>query len=378
MSRFFRFPWATTGDRAIVPFNTDPGGAVSYSQGFGPDYEIAPGDPGWKPVPREETNGLYYDLTDNIRQYQMNGTPDWADPSQNAGIPVSYDYAARVRYDAGDGPRVWQSTTTNNTSVPGADGNWALSEPFNFEANVATDAEVQAGTVNNKIVTPLNLRALTPTTTRPGIAPFATSAEVLAGTEAAKTITPATLVTRTATESRTGLIALATPSEVEAGTESGKAITPASLLYRVASTVARGLAFLATQAEVIAGTDTGKIVTPATLNGRTATADRTGIVELATNAEVATGTDATRAITPAGLRSTLYTGSTRDEVDFPIGHIVNVGGAAALAARNSVKTIYIDNANPGYYRVTAEGPALTGVWRARGGTQENTIYQRVS
>lgn len=378
MARFFRFPWATTGDRAVVPFNTDPGGAVSYSQGFGPDYEIAPGDPGWKPVPREETNGFYYDLTDNIRQYQLTGTPDWVDPSQNAGIPVSYEYAARVRYDAGAGVRVWQSTTANNTSVPGADANWVLSEPFNFSANVATNAEVQAGTVNDKIVTPLNLRALTPTTTRPGISPFATSAEVLAGTEAAKTVTPATLVTRTATESRTGLIALATPAEVAAGVDSAKAITPVSLLSRVATTLARGLAYLATQAEVIAGVDAEKIVTPATLNGRTATTARTGLVELATDAEVAAGTDATRAVTPANLRSTIYTGTDRDETDFPIGHIVNVVGAGAQKPRNSVWPVYLSTSNTANYTLGAGGAQLAGTWHAIGGSQENTLYQRIA
>lgn len=310
MAKFFRFPFALNGDRAAIPDDAQSDGSVSFNQGFGPFYELPLTDPNSKRVPRDETNQYIFDITDNIRQYQLNGTPDWVTAAQNGGAPVAYSYGARVRYDAGAGVRVWQSTTVNNTSTPGTDANWVLSEPFNFAANVATNAEVQAGTANDKIITPLNLRALTATTGRPGIAVIASPAEVIAGTVLDKTVTPAGLSARTATETTTGLVQLATPTEVADGSNSAKVITPASLLSRVATAAARGLAALASQAEVIAGTVNDKIVTPATLNGRTATVDRTGIVELATVAEAQAGVDQERAVTPQGLAAALPWGSS--------------------------------------------------------------------
>lgn len=147
--RFFRFPWATTGDRVAVPFNTDPGGAVSYAQGFGPDYEITPGDPGWKPVPRGETNGFYYDLTDNIRQYQLRGVPDWYPAADNGGIAINYEINAIVRHlDV-----VYRSLIANNTVEPGSD-------PTKWAVQVTTEAslaEAIAAINGTNVITPRRL-----------------------------------------------------------------------------------------------------------------------------------------------------------------------------------------------------------------------------
>lgn len=387
MSKFFRFPFALNGDRAAIPDEAQSDGSISFNQGFGPDYERVLTDPLAKRVPRDETNQYLYDITDNIRQYQLNGTPDWVPAAQNGGSPVAYSYGARVRYDTGSGVRVWQSAVINNTSTPGADANWVLSEPFNFAANVATNAEVQDGTRNDRIVTPLNLRALTATTARPGISPLATNAEVIAGTDPAKTVTPAGLSARTASETVSGLVAFATPTETNAGTNSAKAITPATLAQRVATAARAGLAFLASQAEVIAGTDPAKIVTPATLNGRTATEARTGLVELATPAEVRAGTDNERAVTPSGLRSNIYSGNTRDELEFPVGHMILADCSTTWPDRNALITAYLTNARPMAYQISATGgTALNGLWRASGSTgwasstnnDDFVLLQRVS
>lgn len=164
MARFIRFPWATTGDRTPVPFDTDPGGAVSYAQGFGPDYEIAPGDPGWKPVPRDETNGLYYDLTDNIRQYQVNGAPDWHPPADNAGVAISYPLNATVRHV----DKIWRSIAAVNTVEPGTDPTRWVEDGVAGAATTAvagltryaTPAEAAARIVTDAAVTPAGLGAL--------------------------------------------------------------------------------------------------------------------------------------------------------------------------------------------------------------------------
>ena len=147
--RFFRFPWATSGDRAAVPFDVDPGGAVSFAQCFGPDYEIAPGDPGWKPVPRDETNGLYYDLTDNIRQYQVRGVPDWYDATNNAGVAINYEVNAVVRHN----DVIYKSLVANNTVTPGTDvTKWAVE--VSTEASLAEAIVAVNGT---NLITPRRL-----------------------------------------------------------------------------------------------------------------------------------------------------------------------------------------------------------------------------
>ena len=67
------------------------------------------------------------------------------------------------------------------------------------------------------------------TTSTLGVVELATDAEVSAGTDASRVVTPSTLSRRTATTSRTGLIKLATQAEVAAGKDNSKAITPLAL-----------------------------------------------------------------------------------------------------------------------------------------------------
>lgn len=151
--------------------------------------------------------------------------------------------------------------------------------------------------------------------TTPGLIQLASTAEVLAGTETTKAVTPGRLVGRTATETRTGLVELATTAEAVTGTDTQRAVTPAGLEARVsaipalpnASEATSGLVRLATQAEVGAGTDDTRAVTPLKLAQRLVAASTTalGLIELATQSEVTTGTDATRAVTPATLASEL-------------------------------------------------------------------------
>jgi microcystin-dependent protein len=67
------------------------------------------------------------------------------------------------------------------------------------------------------------------TETRQGVIELATGAEVAAGTDAARAITPAALLSRTATDARTGLVELATDAEALAGEDTTRAVTPSAL-----------------------------------------------------------------------------------------------------------------------------------------------------
>lgn len=154
---------------------------------------------------------------------------------------------------------------------------------------IATQAEVNAGTNNTKAVTPLKLDVVVDntvtnlqnyvnnyvsnpgnlpnaTTTSRGIAELATSAEVVAGTDGERIVTPAGLAALTSTQSRRGLVELATQAESNALSDTTRAVSPGTI--PVASTTQRGVAEIATQTEVNLGSDTTKYVTPATLESK--------------------------------------------------------------------------------------------------------------
>lgn len=198
-------------------------------------------------------------------------------------------------------------------------------------AELATTAEAQAGTDDERIITPKKLQDVTATETRKGVIELATDAEVLTGTDAERAVTPAGLAARTSTETRRGIIELATSSEVIAGTDTERAVTPAGLAYRTATELRRGIIELATSAEVQAGTDTERAVTPAGLDARTATTTRAGIIELATFTEAQAQTDLERAVTPACL------GSLKNQVRAWCSF--NGQGTVALKAAYNVSSI---------------------------------------
>lgn len=130
-SKYFGIPFASTGDRVAIPEGTDPSGAVSYQQGFGPDYERNPAtDPAAKRVPRDETNEYLFQITNAIKFLQLTGAPEWY-PDDGSGAPVSYPVGARVRH-AG---RVWSSRVAANIVEPGTDiTKWWGDDPFSLES----------------------------------------------------------------------------------------------------------------------------------------------------------------------------------------------------------------------------------------------------
>lgn len=103
MTKYFKYPFAQQGDNIVVPDELQTNGGVSYKQGFGYDYQRKLGsDPLAKPVPRQQTNQLYNDITGAIKQYQENGFYNFITPEMNGGEAFSYDLAACIRYDMSD------------------------------------------------------------------------------------------------------------------------------------------------------------------------------------------------------------------------------------------------------------------------------------
>lgn len=119
MPKFFRFPWASTGDKTTIPDETDVAGFVSYQQGYGNDYARDPAsDPLAKLIERDKMNQLFSDLTENAQYWQTHAFPEYITAAQNGGVDYAYDELAIVRYDSGTGYKVYQNTVAGNTNLP--------------------------------------------------------------------------------------------------------------------------------------------------------------------------------------------------------------------------------------------------------------------
>jgi hypothetical protein len=237
-TKFFGIPFAAAGDRSTIPVAQQPDGSVSYTQGFGPDYEAdLLTDPNAKPLPRDAENQFKYDVSSALGALQKEGAPQFITASDNEGVAFAYARGAAVRY--GSPLRTFVSRIDNNTALPTDSASWA---PLLFEA--ATNAQAIAGTAVDVIITPaalqaaLNAASVTvpdASVTVKGIQRNATNAEAVAGTLANATVTPAGLTAAVAamvpaaSTTVAGRTRLATVAETAATSSAVLAVTPAGL-----------------------------------------------------------------------------------------------------------------------------------------------------
>lgn len=159
--KFFITAFAVSGDKTTVPNGVQTDGSVSYTQGYGPDYEANRlTDPAALLIERQKMNELFYDMTTNIQQYQIYGTPEFITTADNGGSAYSYSKDARVFYDDGGGRATWTSLVNSNIVLPGSDPTkWSKSNPgfaLPPNANYGDITVSSAGTVwtiNNLSVT---------------------------------------------------------------------------------------------------------------------------------------------------------------------------------------------------------------------------------
>lgn len=115
MTKMFKTPFATQGDRTAVPVETQADGSVSYSQGYGYDYERDQAtDPAAKDIEREKMNALFHDVTEAVGEIQTFGTANWSED----GKP--YPISSLVYY----GKKLWQSKIENNNEEPSKSNGW--------------------------------------------------------------------------------------------------------------------------------------------------------------------------------------------------------------------------------------------------------------
>lgn len=126
MLKFFKNPFAIIGTRAPIPA-TDPGtGEVNYPTGFTPQYQLPKTDPLSRNIPRDQTNQLYFDLTNELSLLQAHGVPDFITTALNEGVPKAYSVGDRVRYDNGVATRVYESRINANTDLPTVTASWRI------------------------------------------------------------------------------------------------------------------------------------------------------------------------------------------------------------------------------------------------------------
>lgn len=196
MQNFIKIPFCATGTKTTVPVPSQLDGSVNFTDGYGPDYQLDPGtDPAALNIERDKFNWMLYTLSAAIQSYQQHGIPDFITTSDNGGTPFTYSKYAVVMYDPGTGSAPYQSLIDTNTDLPTVATSWASFTAFVLANNIATTAQAQAGTNDTVIMTPLKVSQAVPaaTTVTQGRIQLATQLEVNAGTVANKAVTPATL-----------------------------------------------------------------------------------------------------------------------------------------------------------------------------------------
>jgi len=104
MTKYFGIPFANAGDKVPVPNGLQPGGEVSYTEGWGPDYEAdQESDPSAKDISRTAENQLKFDITEALKELQELGFKVYASD-------VNYPVTA---YTVGSDGRVYQAAIVN-------------------------------------------------------------------------------------------------------------------------------------------------------------------------------------------------------------------------------------------------------------------------
>lgn len=145
MDKFFRVPFATSGDQSPVPDAADVNGNVSYTEGYGPDYQLPDTDPDAKNIERDKMNNLFFEITTALQEQQSLGVPDFITSALNGGAAYSYALNAMVRWTDN---QVYLSLTAANNADPTDATKWALLPTAALIQQQAYSAASGGGTAN--------------------------------------------------------------------------------------------------------------------------------------------------------------------------------------------------------------------------------------
>lgn len=149
MARYYRIPFASTGNKAAIPDAQQDDNTVSFTEGYGPEYELNPStETGALNIERDKFNQALFDITDNLKLYYETGTPPFITNTDNGGTDFSYSYCARVRVSNA----VYESLTANNSDPVTDRGSWRLYDPqFMSRVRVFSTAGVASWTVPTNV-----------------------------------------------------------------------------------------------------------------------------------------------------------------------------------------------------------------------------------
>lgn len=126
-TRIYKTPFAATGDKEPLATDDQPDGKVSLQAGWTPDYELPNDSANYRPVGRQEMNGILSEITEGLGEMQLSGFAKWL--LIEGGWPMD----AIVVHDG----VVYISASANNTDTPGEPGgSWR--ELFNFPGTGST------------------------------------------------------------------------------------------------------------------------------------------------------------------------------------------------------------------------------------------------
>lgn len=134
MLKFFRLPFASSGDKVAIPDTPPVDGSINYTTGFDADYEADPvANPAtYKDIPRTGVNQALFDITNAIKELQSD-VQAWINPSLNGGTNVQYALGMRVRYTDGN---VYESLSNANVALPTDPTHWALVDYASMTAHI--------------------------------------------------------------------------------------------------------------------------------------------------------------------------------------------------------------------------------------------------
>lgn len=100
MPKYFKVPFASSGQVQVVPNDTQLDNSVSYTQGYTPaysiDFELDPVNA--RLVERQTINALYKAVTENLKVWQEGVFPEFITATDNGGTAYSYPSGSIVTY----------------------------------------------------------------------------------------------------------------------------------------------------------------------------------------------------------------------------------------------------------------------------------------
>lgn len=145
MSKYFVIPFARDGDKTAIPDTVQPGGEISYPEGWTADYEAEQGvDPNAKDVDRQKENQFKFDISEAMKEVQERGIlPYRADVDYPVDAVVTASDSSQYIAIAANGP------ATSVIDPVGNPGTWNPELSHNHSAAQITSgvlAVVRGGT----------------------------------------------------------------------------------------------------------------------------------------------------------------------------------------------------------------------------------------